>query len=104
MATTPNAPAIDMAALQKEVDGLDANALKEQLLKIRVRQKKQQAKMQGSASQKAYQQRQKELRKLLKAKAQQLGIYDEINDQAAKLAEQEMTAEGSEHDEETTAA
>ena len=51
--TTPNAPAVDMKALQAEVDKLDNSALKEQLLKIRVRQKKQQAKMQGSASQKA---------------------------------------------------
>ena len=94
--TTPNAPAVDMKALQAEVDKLDNSALKEQLLKIRVRQKKQQAKMQGSASQKAYQQKQKELRKLLKLKAQQLGIYDEINEEAKKQADAELAAEAAE--------
>jgi len=95
MATT-STPNIDQAALQAEVDKMSQSDLKEQLLKIRVRQKKQQAKMQGSASQKAYQLRQKELRKLLKAKAQQLGIYDTINEEAAKLADAELLAEGGE--------
>ena len=86
-------PTIDLKKLQEEVAGMSQDSLKEQLLKIKVRQKKQQAKMQGSGAQKAYQAKQKELRKLLKERAIALGIYDSINEEAAKKADEELALE-----------
>jgi hypothetical protein len=87
MGTTPQ---IDLAAVQAEVAKLSDEGLREELLKFRVRQKKQQKKMQGSASQKAYQAKQREKQRLLKERAIQLGMWDEINEKAEALAEEEL--------------
>ena len=86
-------PTIDLAKLQAEVANLSTDALKAQLLTIKVRQKKQQAKMQGSGAQKAYQAKQKALRKLLKERAIALGVYDAINEEAKAKADEELTLE-----------
>jgi hypothetical protein len=60
--------------------------------------------MQGSAAQKAYQAKQKAFRKALKERAIALGIYDEINDEAAKRADAEMLAETADTDAEEVEA
>ena len=96
MSTTPTTPIIDMKALEADVAKLSHSELREALLKVQVRQKKQQAKMQGSNSQKAYQLKQRERIKLLKAAAKNAGIYDEINEQAKKQADAELEAEAAE--------
>jgi len=90
MASTPNTPQVDLAAIQAEVNGLNNDSLREELLKFKVRQKKQQKKNQGSENQKKYQMKQREKIKLMKAKAIELGIWDDINEEADRKADEEL--------------
>jgi len=84
---------IDLSGILNEVNNMSLDELKEKLVKARTRQKVQAKKNQGSASQKAYQQRQREKQKLLIAKAKELGLWDEINEQASKQAEAQLEDE-----------
>lgn len=84
---------VNLEDIMKDINGLSEEQLKEQLLKVRVRAKVQQKKHQGSAQQKAYQAKQREKNKLLVAKAKELGIYNDINEQAEKLAEEKLAEE-----------
>lgn len=86
-------PTIDLAKLQAEVGALSQEELAKKLLDIKVRQKKQQAKMQDSGAHKAYQEKQKQIRKLLKERAVAMGIYDSINAEAKQKADAELAAE-----------
>jgi hypothetical protein len=86
-------PQVDLKAVTAEVSKLSKDQLKEEVLKMRVRQKVQQKKHQGSPKQKEYQARQREKNKLLVAKAKELGIYDAINDEAEELAESKLAEE-----------
>lgn len=88
-----NDTTIDLKALEAEVGKMSKEDLEKAVLDLRVREKKQQKKMQGSETQKRYQERQKAIRKLLKEQAKKLGIYDRINEQAETLAEQQLAAE-----------
>jgi hypothetical protein len=97
--TETTTPQVDLAKVQQEINSLSNAQVREQLLTVKVRQKKQQKKMQGSSSQKAYQARQKAARKLLKERAIALGIYDEINEEANKRAEEELAGEAVDQEE-----
>jgi hypothetical protein len=91
-----------LASVNAEVGGLSEEKMKEELLKIRTRQKVQQKKNQGSDKQKAYQLKQRERTKALIAKAKELGIYDQINEEADEAAEAKL-AEDTEAEETETA-
>jgi hypothetical protein len=78
---------IDLSAVESEVAQLTPDQIKEQLLKIRVRQKVQQKKQQGKGAQKNYQAKANATRNALKAQAIKLGLWDEINEEADKQAE-----------------
>jgi hypothetical protein len=93
MGTTQATPEIDLGAIQDEISKLSKDDLASELLKARVRQKKQQKKQQGSGAQKAYQMKQRERMKLLKAEAIKLGLWDKINEDAETKAEEELAAE-----------
>jgi hypothetical protein len=93
MSTTPATPEINLDEIQKEVSGLSQDQLMAEVLKTRVRQKKQQKKQQGSGAQKTYQLRQREKFKLMKAEAIRLGIWDKINEEAEAKAEAELGEE-----------
>lgn len=79
-------PEIDFSAIQAEVDNLSDEQLAAEVLKVRVRQKVQQKKMQGSASHKNYQQKANAKRKALIALAKSRGLYDGINEAAEAKA------------------
>lgn len=94
---------IDLDKLRSEIGALSDEALKEQLLSLRVREKYTQKKNYGSASSKVYAARQREKTKLLKALAREKGIYDAIDAQAEikaeeKLAEDRAAAVSAEQD------
>jgi hypothetical protein len=93
---------IDLSAVSAEIEKLTPEQIKEKLLSIKTRQKIQQKKQAGKGGQKAYQQKQAALRKTLKEKAIQLGIYDEIDEAATKAAEEAVAADES-NDEESAA-
>jgi hypothetical protein len=97
------APEIDLGAIQNEVAGLSQEQLMAEVLKTRVRQKVQQKKQQGSGAQKAYQLKQREKFKLMKAQAIKLGIWDKINEEAEAQAEAKLGEEETPEDEEVTA-
>jgi preprotein translocase subunit SecF len=82
-----------LASVNAELNNMDPEKMKEELLKLRTRQKVQQKKNYGSEKQKAYQLKQRERNKALIAKAKELGIYDEINDAAEEAAEQKLAEE-----------
>ena len=86
-------PEIDLAAIEAEIGKMSDEEKRAALLSARVRQKKQQKKQQGSGAQKAYQLKQRARMKLLKEEAIRLGIWDELNEQAEKQAESELSAE-----------
>jgi hypothetical protein len=86
-------PEIDLNAINSEVAGLSKEALEAEVLKFRVRQKKQQKRQQGSGAQKGYQQKQRAKFNAMKAEAIRLGIWDKINEQAEQQAEAELTNE-----------
>jgi hypothetical protein len=81
---------IDLEKLRGEISGLSDEALKEQLLNLRVREKYTQKKNYGSASAKMYAARQREKMKLLKALAREKGIYDSIDAEAEIKAEEKL--------------
>lgn len=93
MSTTPNTPEIDLSEIQNEVAGLSQDQLMAEVLKTRVRQKKQQKKQQGTGAQKAYQLKQREKFKLMKAEAIRLGLWDKINEEAEAKADAELADE-----------
>ena len=86
-------PDVNLDDIAKEISGLSQEQLMAEVLKTRVRQKKQQKKQQGSGAQKQYQLRQRERFKLLKAEAQKLGLWEKINDQAEEEAEKQLRDE-----------
>lgn len=81
---------IDTAALQAEIDSLDVEALKEQLLDIRVRAKVAQKKYYNADNAKKYAAKARERAKLLKAAAERAGILDEIEEEAGRLADEKL--------------
>lgn len=87
-------PVIDLDAIRKKaheaVAGMTPEKLREEALKIRVRQKTQQKKQTHKGAQKEYMKRQNEQRKLILAKAAELGILDEINEQADAKADEQF--------------
>jgi hypothetical protein len=94
MATTPNAtPEINLDDINKELAAMSPEEKQAELLKFRVRQKKQQKKQQGSGAQKKYQLQQRARMKALKEEAIRLGIWDKINEQAEDQAEKELAGE-----------
>lgn len=89
------APVIDLEKIKSDIAGLTDDALKAELLKLRVREKKTQKKSYSSASAKAYQARAREKRKLMIALAREKGLMAEIDNQAEEIAEQELAEEKS---------
>lgn len=81
---------IDLEKLKQEIGGLSDDALKEQLLSLRVREKYTQKKNYGSASAKMYAARAREKAKLLKALAREKGIYEAIDAEAEAKAEEKL--------------
>jgi hypothetical protein len=77
---------VDEAKLAAQVQGLTREQLEAQLLKIRTRQVTQQLKQKAKGGQSTYQKKQRELFKLLKGKAEELGIYDDLNTRATTAA------------------
>lgn len=92
---TNTGPVVDLEAVRKEVGALSPEELREQLLSIRVRQKVQQKKYQSPERQKAYQMKVRERNRLLKARALELGIYEQINEAAEKQAELKLAEDTS---------
>ena len=82
-----------LSGVQTEVEGLSNEQVREELLKVRTRQKRQQQKHQDPAKQKAYQMKVREKNRLLKERAVADGSWDEINQQAAELANQQLAEE-----------
>lgn len=83
---------IDVDAIEQEIGSMTPDEIKEKLLKLRTREKVTQKKAYNSENAKKYAAKARERQKLMKAKAQEMGIWDEINEQAeaaanAKLAE-----------------
>lgn len=89
------------ASVSAEVAKLSTEDIRKQLEKQLTKKKVQQKKQQGSGSQKAYQKKKQEQFKALKAKALELGIWDEINKTAETAAEAELTEEAPDAEEET---
>lgn len=87
---------IDLAKIEAELAAYTPEQLQEELLKIRTRQKVQQKKMQGSASHKSYQQKAQAKRKALVALAKQKGIYDAVNEEAERRANEILSKEAEE--------
>lgn len=84
---------IDVAKLQAEIANLPKDQLREQLLGMRVRQKKTQLKQAAKGNSKLYAAKQREKFNLMKAAAIEAGIWDELNEEANKKAEAEFDAE-----------
>jgi hypothetical protein len=82
---------VDENKLRREVEALASNPekLREELLKIRTRQKTQQLKQQAKGhSTSDYQKRQREKFKAMKAEAIRLGVWDQIEEQAKNAAKE----------------
>jgi hypothetical protein len=94
-AEQPNttSPQIDLGAIKKQIDSLNDDQLKDALLKLRIREKKQQKKSYGSPNQKTYAARQREKRKLMIALAREKGLMDAIDTAADEAAEAELAEE-----------
>jgi hypothetical protein len=84
---TPS-PQIDLAALEAEINQLSPEEIQKQLIELRTKQKVNQAKHQGSAAQKLYMKKRAESFKLMAAKAKELGLYDGIQAEAKKRADE----------------
>jgi hypothetical protein len=96
MSSNANTPEIDLSAINSEISAMSPEALQAEVLKLRVRQKKQQKKQQGAGSQKAYQKKQQAKFKLMKEQAIKLGLWDKLNEQAEAEAERQLAAEADE--------
>jgi len=83
---------VDLASINAEIDKMSQEDLAKALLGFRTQQKTQQKKMQGSEAHKAYQKKNQEKRKIMIAKAKELGIYDSINEQAEAAAKAKYEA------------
>lgn len=84
---------IDLAALEAEVGQISEQELREQLLNLRVKQRVQQKKYQNTEAAQKYRKERAEKNKLLMQRAKQLGIYDQIKDEADKRADQQLAGE-----------
>lgn len=84
---------IDLSAVEAEIEKLSPEQLAAEVLKLRTQQKVQQKRNQGSDKHKAYQKQIQEKRKLMIAKAKELGIFDKINEDAEAAAEAKVKAE-----------
>lgn len=87
---------IDLSKITQEVDGMTKEQIAEKLLKLRTRDKVQQKKSYSSENAKKYAAKAREQRKLLKQKAIEMGIWDQINDQAEAAAEAKLLEEAEE--------
>lgn len=93
--------AINIADIEKEIQGMSQEDMAKDLLSIRVRQKVQQKKHYNPEKMKMYQQKQREKARLLKEKAlgtkatdpQYANMWEQINAQAELEAEKQVTAE-----------
>lgn len=83
---------IDLAALQAEIGQLTPEEVAKQLLELRTKQKVQQRTYGGGEKQKAYQKKKAEFNKLLRAKAEELGIYKQIIEEAKENADKIVAA------------
>ena len=90
---------LDFTALQAEIDKMTPEQIKDALLGVRVRQKVSQKKYQSPERQKAYQAKVRERNRILKEKAVALGLYDDINAEAERVAEAKLAEELSGDDE-----
>lgn len=86
-------PEIDLAAIEAEIGTMSDEDIQAELLKVRVRQKKQQKKMQNSPSHKAYQLKAQAKRKALVALAKKKGLYEKVNEQAETIVAQQQAEE-----------
>lgn len=84
---------LDLDKIKAEVAGLSPEELREKLLKLRTREKVQQKKSYNSEAAKRYAAKAREQRKLLKEQAIAMGIWDDINEQAEKLADSKLEEE-----------
>jgi len=103
MSTNAPTPEINLDAINQEVQGLSKEALEAEVLKFRVRQKKQQKRQQGTGAQKQYQLKQRAKYNAMKAEAIRLGIWDTINETAEKMAEEQLAEEATEPETEEVA-
>lgn len=98
---------VDLAAIEATLEKMSPDQLAAEVLKIRTQQKFQAKKNQGSAGHKAYQKKQQEKKRLMIAKAKELGLYDKVNEQAEAAAnakfEEFLNTETIPETEETTA-
>jgi hypothetical protein len=82
-----------LASVEAEVGKMSKEDLMAELGKFRVRQKVQQKKQYGSGKQKEYQQKQRAKFLALRAMAQKLGVWEQIETEAEERAEQQLAAE-----------
>lgn len=87
---------IDLSALQAQVSDeigkMSADDIKKQLLDLRVREKTTQKKQYGSDAAKKSAAKQREKARALKARAKALGIFDEVDAEAEKAAQEKFEA------------
>lgn len=89
-------PQIDLAALEAEINALSPEEIQKQLIDLRTKQKVNQSKHQGSASQKLYMKKRAELNKLMAKKAKELGLYAAIQAEAKSRADAIIAARANE--------
>jgi hypothetical protein len=82
---------VDLRAIELEVAGLSREQLIAEFLPAQVKAKK--AALKQREANRASQLKKKEVLKLMKARAEQLGLWEEIEAQATALAEKELEHE-----------
>lgn len=87
---------IDLNALQaqvkEEMSKLSNDDIRKQLLDLRIREKTTQKKQYGSDAAKKSAAKQREKARELKARAKALGIYDDVDNEAEKAAQEKFEA------------
>lgn len=81
---------LDLDAMQAELEGMSEEDLRKTLLDMKVKQKVTTGKYYNPERAKATRQKAAQKTAALVAHAKKLGIYDEINDQARKLADAKL--------------
>lgn len=85
---------IDLEAIRGEVAEISDEAVREQLVALRTRQRVAQKKYHDPAKQKLYQAKNRERQRLMVERAKGLGIYEEILVEAGQRADEQLTAAG----------
>lgn len=81
---------IDISAFEAELANMSEEDLRKSLLDIKVKQKIATKKYYNPEAAKAQRQKAAERMRALVAKAKELGIYDSINEEAGKLADEKL--------------